>query len=292
MSESWASLRINLPANLVDPLSGLLMELGAEGTWEDGSDLVAYFPISVHRDEVNHALAAWNGNLADCGVTLQTGKPHWEETLEGDWITAWQAHFVPIAVGGRLIVLPEWEPIEPYKDRLPIRIRPGRGFGTGGHDTTALCLKRLERVIVASPSPADLSVLDVGTGSGILAIAAHKLGAGTVTAFDNDPDAVDNARDNLQLNDCNGIELFTGTLDAVTGRYDLILANLLAHLIVEIAPALSAHLAPDGHLILSGLLNDQVDGVDAALAASGLRTVKYESRGMWSCLLAAHETTS
>lgn len=284
MTALWHVLRLSPPAALRDPLSGLLAELGAEGVWEDGAELAAYFPTPVRPDEVDQALAAWAGHIAACGVAVPPLVPRWGTEGEGDWVTAWRAHFKPLPVGRRLVVLPEWEPPEAARGRLAVRVRPGRGFGTGGHATTAACLERLEHFLDAAPDPAAVSVLDVGTGSGVLALAAARLGAGRVVALDNDPDAIANARDNRALNGLPQVALLVATLNAVRGPFDLVLANLLAHVIVDLLPDLARLLAPGGRLVLSGILNAQGDRVEAALAANGLKAVAHVSRGMWLTL--------
>jgi ribosomal protein L11 methyltransferase len=277
---TWNSLRLTVPDSLSDPLSGLFMDLGAEGIWQDGLDLVAYFPSSMRADEIELALNAWLAHLSACGVAVFTPECVWQREDEGDWITAWQDHFKPIEVGKRLIVLPEWEPLAKAGERLPIRIKPGRGFGTGGHGTTATCLERIEHYLKAQADPSAVRVMDVGTGSGILAIGAKCLGAGHVEGFDNDPDAVENAEQNAALNDTD-IHMFTATIDQVNSTYDLVLANLLAHVIVELMADLKRIMAPGARLILSGILNEQVDRIDAALKATGMKAVNYTSNGMW-----------
>lgn len=284
MKQSWHALRLSPPRELVDPLSGLLIELGAIGTWQDGGDLVAYFPLAIHPDETSEAVRA-------CLRHLWPGGPLpdlcWEREDEGEWITAWRNHFHPIPVGEHLMVLPEWEPDAAAHGRIPLRIRPGRGFGTGGHATTATCLKQIEKLIESNRSKSQLRVLDVGTGSGILAMAAARLGAGTVVAFDNDVDAVRNARDNLRLNGLEGrVHLFAGTIDAVSRGYDLIAANLLAHVIVDLMPHFVRLLAPGGTLLLSGILNEQGDRIEAALARSNFKVLDYFSSGIWMTLKA------
>jgi len=280
MSDAWHVLRLTPSPALADPLSGLLAELGAAGVWEDGPALAAYFPPGTAREPVDAALARWGADLAACGVPCSL-TPAWSLEPEGDWVTAWQAHFTPLPVGRRLIVLPEWEPLSTAGDRLPVRIRPGRGFGTGGHATTATCLERLEAFVTARPDRGALSVLDVGTGSGVLALAAARLGVGTVIGLDNDPDAVANARDNRTLNDLSRVHLLVGTLDAVRGPFDLVLANLLAHVIVDLMPDLARLLAPGGRVVLSGILSEQGDRVEEALSDNGLKVVGHFSRGMW-----------
>jgi ribosomal protein L11 methyltransferase len=287
MTDAIQVLRLTPPGALADPLAGLLAELGATGVWHDGDTLAAYFPAAARRDEVDHALAAWADHLKACGVAVPDVDgmaPAWGEAERGDWVTAWRDHFRPLPVGRRLIVLPEWEPPEAAGDRVPLRIRPGEGFGTGGHPTTAACLERLEAFLDGLPDPGRASVLDVGTGSGVLALAAAKLGAGRVLALDNDPAAIRNARDNRALNGADRVRLVVGTTAAVRGPFDLVLANLLANLIVDLMPDLARLLAPDGRLVLSGLLSGQGDRVEAALAAQGLRAVEHVGRGMWLTL--------
>lgn len=288
MPAPWPVLRLTPPPSLADPLSGLLADLGAVGVWQEGPALSAYFPPGTAREPVEAALARWEAEMAACGVPCPLS-PAWALEGQRDWITAWQAHFTPLPVGRRLIVLPEWEPVTSAGDRLPVRIRPGGGFGTGGHATTAACLERLEVLVTSRPDPGALSVLDIGTGSGILALAAARLGAGTVIALDNDPEAVANAADNRRLNGLPRVRLLVGTLDAVRGAFDLVLANLLAHVIVDLAPGLARRLAPGGRLIASGLLNEQGDRVEAALAAHGLKVVRHVSRGMWLTLEAERD---
>jgi len=263
------------------------MQLGSTGTWQDGESLIAYFPSDTVPSEAGHAIEAWSGHFLSLNLLDAPLQAEWSTTDEADWITAWQAHFSPLPVGERLMVLPDWCPDSDARGRIPLKIKPGRGFGTGGHATTATCLETLEKRLTAAPLPAP-TVLDVGTGSGILAIGAALLGCTRVTAFDNDPDAVLNAQENARLNHVEDtVRLFTGTTDAVSGHYDIVLANLLAHVIVELMPELNRLLAPGGHLILSGILNEQVDQIDAALAANGLKAKDYISRGMWLMVLGA-----
>jgi len=274
---TWGVLRIAPCGALGDPLAGLLMDAGALGIWEDGDALVAYFPQETDRAAVDARVAGWLGDLAD-------GAPPafaWGEEAARDWVTAGQDRFVPLAVGHRLIVLPEWAPPGAEGDRLPVRIRPGLGFGTGEHPTTAACLEALECVLETRPGA---SVLDVGTGSGILALAAARLGATRVLGLDIDPDALENARTNRDLNALSGVDLVLGGIEAVRGPFDVVVANLLANVIVELMPELARVLAPSGRLVLSGLLASQGDRIEAALAKFGLVPAAYDTRAGWLTL--------
>lgn len=277
---AWQVLRLGPCGGLADPLSGLLTDAGALGTWLDGDALVAYFPREAAREAVARKVAGWLGHLAhgDAAPVLA-----WEEIADGRWHLAWREHFRPTEVGRRLIVLPEWFPPEAAGDRLSVRIRPGEGFGTGSHPTTATCLEALERAVTTGAS-----VLDVGTGSGILSIAAARLGAGRVVALDPSPDAIGNARTDLALNDLrDAVHLVRGGVEAVRGPFDLVLANLVANLIVALMPDLARVLGPQGRLVLSGLLTHQGDPVERALAAHGLAPTAYEARAGWLTLEAS-----
>jgi ribosomal protein L11 methyltransferase len=274
----WRLLRITPCGALGDPLAGLLVEAGALGTWQDGDALVAYFPPDTDPEAFEAHVAGW---LAELTAGAPPPALAWGEEAARDWVTAGRDRFAPIAIGRRLIVLPEWAPDGAEGDRLPVRVRPGLGFGTGEHPTTAACLEALERALDARPGA---SVLDVGTGSGVLALAAARLGATRVVGLDIDPDALANARANREINALPGVELVPGGIEAVGRTFDLVLANLLANVIVDLLPELTRVLAPTGRLVLSGLLTTQGDRIEAALAEFGLAPFAYDTRAGWLTL--------
>lgn len=278
----WQVLRIAPCGALGDPLAGLLADAGALGTWRDGEALAAYFAPQTDRVALNRQVAAWLGHLTGGGFPAPTLA--WGEEPGRDWVALGRDLLGPIPVGRRLIVLPEWAPAGAEGDRLPVRIRPGAGFGTGAHPTTASCLEALERMLDTRPGA---SVLDVGTGSGVLALAAARLGAGRVLGLDPDPDALANARANRALNLLPDVALVLGGVEAVRGPFDLVLANLLANVIVDLLPELVRVLAPAGRLVLAGLLGTQGDRIEAALADTGLAPVAYDTRAGWLTLEAA-----
>lgn len=176
-----------------------------------------------------------------------------------DWVRATQAEFTPVDCGHGLWIVPGWH--EPPADaRTVVRLDPGMAFGTGTHPTTRLCLSFLARRGAGTAWP---RLLDYGTGSGILAIAAAKLGATEVDAVDIDAAAVDTARANAIG---NGVAIRTGRPDLAAGRYGLVVANILARPLVVLAPLLAEHLDEGGELILAGLLASQVDELAAAYA--------------------------
>jgi ribosomal protein L11 methyltransferase len=201
------------------------------------------------------------------------------ELSHANWAEAWKEHFKPLAVGQRLQVVPVWSEA-PASERLSIRLEPGMAFGTGLHPSTRLCLMALEERVTPGGS-----VLDVGSGSGILSIAAAALGARSVTAMDIDPAAVEATRANARL---NGFDRRIVVLQAdvaelsSAGQWDAVVANLLAGVITRHASNLAASVAPGGWLMASGVLADQAEEVEAALEKQGLEPRERRTEGDWA----------
>ena len=218
---------------------------------------------------------------------------------EKDWTEAWKRQYQTQRVGRRTVIVPAWEEYAPAPGEVVLRLEPGMAFGTGLHPTTRLCLRALEEYC---PPGGDL--LDVGTGSGVLAIAAAKLGARSVLALDADQAAVSVARENVSMNGVDEqVTVRHGTLpggDAVpvhflsdgkldlleTGHFDLILVNILAHVIIGLAPAISTRLAPGGTVIAAGLIDTQEQLVAESFQAVGLRIVGRAQEKDWVSLIA------
>lgn len=220
--------------------------------------------------------------------------------IETDWAEAWKAGYHTFHIGRCLVIKPSWEVYHPLPHEHVIEMDPGMAFGSGLHATTRLCLILLEEHL----RPGD-TVLDLGSGSGILAIAAARLGAAHVFALDIDPEAVRVARENVQRNGLDStIIVHHGTLahdgalqleapsivpsshPSASERWNIILANLLAGTIIELAPALACNLLPAGVLIASGIIATQSEEVSKALSAQGLEVVAQRSEGEWVALCA------
>src|SRR5262249_3728867 len=201
-----------------------------------------------------------------------------------DWLSEWKKGWEPLLIGQRLLISPSWK-LDKAKgtDRVVIQIDPGMAFGTGTHETTRGCLEMLEKYWQGG------SLLDVGTGTGILAIAAFKLLSGKlhpdarVTAFDIDPEAVEVARENAALNHvADDIEIEVNKLSSYQGQeFDIVLANLTADVIIPLSPEFPQVLKPQGALIVSGVLREQTDDVRAALESHGLSVVEMKPDGEW-----------
>lgn len=201
---------------------------------------------------------------------------------DADWTEAWKEHYVPQRVG-RVVILPSWAEEEIGPDEVAITLDPGMAFGTGLHPTTRGCLQLLQGV---EPMPAE--VLDVGCGSGILALAALRLGAARGVGLDTDPLAIRAAAENAERNGlADRFEVRLGTLVLpAPRRYPLVLANLVATVLVDLAPALAAHVEPRGTLIASGIIEPRATEVIDALQATGLGLVQRRDDGEWVSLVA------
>ena len=203
---------------------------------------------------------------------------------DSDWADAWKQHYVAQRIG-RVVIVPSWAEEPLADDEVAVTLDPGMAFGTGLHPTTRGCLALLQAVV---PMPA--RVLDVGCGSGILALAALRLGAERATGIDTDPLAVDATLANAERNGLAGrVEASVGTLPPMAGdRYELVLANLVAAVLVDIADRLAAHLAPGGTLLASGVIELRAAEVSEAMRGAGLRIVERRDDGEWVSLRLEH----
>jgi ribosomal protein L11 methyltransferase len=203
---------------------------------------------------------------------------------DADWTDAWKAHYVAQRIG-RVVIVPSWvdEPLR--EDEVAVTLDPGMAFGTGLHPTTRGCLWLLQEV---NPMPA--TVLDVGCGSGILSLAALRLGAARAVGLDADPLAVSAAVENAERNGvADRFEARAGSVDPRPAQaYPLVLANLVAAVLVDLAPALAGHLTPGGILIASGIIEPRADEVIEAVRATGLRPVQRRDDGEWVSLRLEH----
>ena len=211
------------------------------------------------------------------------GIPYTSET-EGveqeDWQNGWRKYYHPMDVGQRLAVVPSWQDYE--TSRVKLILDPGLAVGTGGHETTNLCLEVLDERVRGGER-----VLDIGTGSGILAIAALKLGAAVAEGVDIDPVAVRTAGENAALNGvADKLTVLVGDLsDKASGKYDIITANIVANAIMALAPAVPGLMADDAVFIASGIIDSRKDEVIAALEAAGLAVLEVKEKRGWECIV-------
>lgn len=300
MQADWLEIHLTLPAAAVDQVSAALMELGCTGvtvadrtldTFEppdpdDGEafpTVRAYFPdgdVAALRE----AIFALLRELAPAFPGLVAALPECRRLPVEDWARNWQQHFPPLRVGSRLLIRPSWSDEPAGTAERVLTLDPGRAFGTGTHATTALCLDVVAR-LADGPEP-PRRVLDVGAGSGILALAAAALGAREVVACEIDPDACLVAAENVAANGLGqAITVTAAPLEQLPGRFDLVLANILAGENIRLARHFLDHLEPGGHLVLSGILGEQEATVIAAYRPLPLDLLAVDRRDDWSCLL-------
>ena len=250
----------------------------------------ASFGAGLSSVSLREKLARYRLALAALGLPVGDGNIEVRELPIEDWGHNWKQHFTPLPVGRRLLIAPPWEAGALPPDRLVIRIEPAMAFGTGHHATTRMCLEALEAFMAGWTGKDGPIVLDAGTGTGILAIAAAGLGAPRVVALDTDPQACEAARHNLALNRTSDrVQVRQGGLEALDpgSRFDLILANLDTKTLCPLFGALRGRLAPGGRLIVSGVPVEDEDKVRTAAHAAGNRVAAHRAEDGWLCLALA-----
>ena len=264
MPGTWTAITVTAAPELAEAIESFLLDQGAPGlqTEEGGGEtrITAHFTAAPLA-----ALARYLDGLAELHPELPRARVETATVTDSGWAENWKAHFPPLAIGERLFVHPPWITAVPA-GRLSIVLDPGMAFGTGHHASTRGCLVLLEAALRARPRA---RVLDLGTGSGILAIAARKLGAGEIWAVDIDADACAVAAENAAVNGVRDLHIGTD-LTAAPGSFEVVLANLFAAQLVEFAPIIAARLAPGGAAIGAGILAAEAAAVAAAWSAAGL----------------------
>lgn len=300
MASAWYQVSCDVPAPLAEAVADYLSERSGCGVCTDNrnvdtfstddiptSDTVtitSYFSVPCPIEQHLAALTAFLNQLPSQLPDYQPTPPQVSMIAEEDWASSWKEHFKPLPVGNRLLILPSWETPAADETRQTIILDPGMAFGTGGHETTRLCLECLEQILVEDPRQ-DAPLLDLGTGSGILAIAAAKLGATRIDAVDIDPQAVLVADENCRLNRvAAAVACSTTPLEQLPTGYRVILANILAEELVRMAPELTRRLLPGGLLVLSGILAEREQYVIDGFAPQPLTLEASLAAGEWRCL--------
>lgn len=285
----WAEVSITVENEIAEAVAevlaryahrGVAIEAGPGG-WNAGPVIVrAYLPanddLPTNRRHIEEAL--WH-----LGQIRPVPAPAFRTIAERDWTQAWKERLTVMRVGQHIVIRPSWLTYSPLLGDTVIQLDPGMAFGTGLHPTTQMCLVALEELVQPG-----MMVLDLGTGSGILAIAAARLGAGRVLAVDNDPIAVKTAQENVVANGVQeAVGVIHGSLDEALGSYDLVAANILAPVIVGMArEGLATRVRPGGTLIATGILDGQEAQVIEALEREGLALGEQRRVEDWVCLLA------
>jgi ribosomal protein L11 methyltransferase len=310
----WKKYTIETTTEAEDFLSMTLMDLGIEGieiedniplSKEDQADMFIDFLPELPKDEGKSRVSFYieddgsdqRETLKEVKIALEnlrktvdvgSGEITSSETEDLDWINNWKKYFSSFTIGD-ILIKPTWEELkEVDKDKLLIEIDPGISFGTGKHETTQLCIRQLEKYIKKDEKP---KVLDVGCGSGILSIVALKLGAGEVVGTDLDKDCMTSTHENMEVNhlDPSLGTFYVGNLiddedlqhKVGDEEYDIVVANILADVIISMAPVIPARLKKGGYFITSGIIDFKENEVRAAIEAAGLNIVEINHQGEW-----------
>ncbi|HEX8130995.1 MAG TPA: 50S ribosomal protein L11 methyltransferase [Pyrinomonadaceae bacterium] len=279
----WYALDVTVENAAREAVEYALMEAGALGTETAATEdatvvrVAAYFDRVPEREAVRACVLDALRIYALPSACVR--EIEMREVEARDWLGEWKKSWRPVEVGARFVVAPPWGEVEERPGRIVIRIEPGMAFGTGTHETTRLCLAALEKYFTGG------SLFDVGTGTGILAIAAAKLDPhARIEACDTDADAVEIARENATLNGVAAqVNFRTGTIEEAGASFDCVCANLTADVILPLLPALIG--ATCGRLILSGILDTQAEAVRARLAELGASETETETDGEWVAII-------
>ena len=277
MPRSHVEITVDVDPAAFEIVAGALTADGFDGFWEDGNVLRAYIGQERWNASRLEPLRALLTQITD-RLALRAPSLSLRIVVEENWNRRWEETVQPLRVTGRIVIAPTWHPYEAGPGDIVITIDPKMSFGTGYHESTRLIVALAERY-----TRAGIRVLDAGTGTGIIAIAALKLGARSAVGFETDEGGYENAEENARLNDvADRFTVLHGDIAAVPpGQFELVTANIQKNVIEEMLPALLDHLAPGGTLLISGILTADDDGMRAALRRAGLAVEEASSEAEW-----------
>jgi ribosomal protein L11 methyltransferase len=284
----WVEIALNANPDTEDAITDILISEGCAGTATfsvpdalEDLKICGYLPVDDRLEARLLIIKERAGRLVEYGLSLPDPEVTITWVEDDEWATAWKKYFKPLKLG-RIVIKPTWEDYPATADDLIIELDPGMAFGTGNHDTTQLCVLALQDYVIPG-----CTVLDAGCGSGILAMSAAKLGAGKVLAFDNDPIAVSAATANVNKTALDDkITVMLGESPLISpDKSDLVIANIIPNVIINMASELADRTAPGGILIVSGIVEDRVDDVRAALESIGMIFVEDRRQTVWCALV-------
>ena len=298
--KEWTQLRVTVPLAQLDQLVALMSMINNNLMIEDYSDIDTNLK-TCYGDLIDEKILNANKDIASVSVFVPSDRSYMDDLAyirqrtaelslhaeaelvgvnEEDWANSWKQYYKPVKIGEKIVICPAWEQYTPLEGELVIRMDPGMAFGTGTHETTRLVIRLLEKY-----TKAGCRMLDVGTGTGILAICASRLGADICRAYDIDPTAVRVARENIQD---SGLENVTcdqsDLLKQVSlegGQYDLVCANIVADIIIRMTPDVGKYMKDHAVLLASGIIAERCDDVVACFEQNGFRVVELMTDNDW-----------
>lgn len=313
MDQKWIEVKIVTTSEAIEPICGILYGMDVKGvsiedpndvysrdqgplTWDfadinifeyggEASVVKAYFSFENDKDEIKNYIVKKLENLKEYNIDIGKGIVTSNIVKEEDWANNWKKYYKPSKIGDKIVIKPIWEDYNKKEGEVVIELDPGMAFGTGTHETTKMCVEALEKYVKQGNA-----VFDIGTGSGILSIAASKLGARSVTAVDLDPVAVDSAKENVKLNSLQNVNILYGDLmDVVNGKANIIVANIIAEVIIVLSEGIKEFLENDGYFITSGIIKDRKDAVVDALENQGFTISEVNTDGEWVCIVSQYK---
>lgn len=310
MQGTWIEVRVITKSEALEPVSGIFYGLDCKGVAiEDPNDILereqgpltwdfadinvlehkgkvavvkAYFSEEDNIDEILKYINEKMNELKELGIDTGVAKVESEKMFEEDWANNWKKYYKPTKVGEKIVVKPIWEEYDAQGEELVVELDPGMAFGTGTHETTRMCIQSLEKYVKE-----DSTVFDVGCGSGILAIAAAKLGSKMAVGVDLDPVAVESAKENVGYNNLENIKILYGNLvEVIDGKADIVVANIIAEVICILTEDVKRVLKDNGYFITSGIIHDRVDMVTKKLEETGFEVIEINKDGEWNCIVA------
>lgn len=305
--KEWTQIRVTVPLSELDDLVATMSMINNNLMIEDYSDIETNLK-TCYGDLIDEKILQADKTIASVSVFVPSDRSYMDDLAfirgrleanglhgeielvgvnEEDWANSWKQYYKPLKIGDKIVICPAWESYTPAEGELVIRMDPGMAFGTGTHETTRLVIRLLETY-----TQPDCRMLDVGTGTGILAICASRLGAGICRAYDIDPTAVRVARENIKDSGLSNVTCDQSDLlkqvSLEGGQYDLICANIVADIIIRMTPDVGAYLKDDGVLLASGIIDERCDDVISCFEANGFKVIERLNDNGW-CGLAVQK---
>jgi ribosomal protein L11 methyltransferase len=299
LRDKWLKVELKAPSELIDALSNFMTEIGAQGVYQETAGvpasngftedlthetLKAYLPADVRLDHRMDSLKIYIEGLSQVFPDLEKPVFTTEQVDDPNWGEAWKKYFKPLRVTKNIVIKPTWERFTPSVRDTVIEIDPGMAFGTGQHASTRLCLQAIEDLLLQEREMGKWRVLDVGTGTGILGIACAKLGVQKVVCVDTDKKAAEIALENVAINDVEDrVDVINRDVSAIHERFDLIVANLTAKILIRHRSHLASLLGPDGYMILSGIIEQNREEIESHFIMPPLLLHHVITEKEWIC---------